>query len=93
MTTRPSSSNSPRSFAAPAWLDAGGTDVAPLRHAAAMTTHALELFPDADHRIALVEQATGREQVEWSPTRRFVPGYLETMTDWLHHSVFHPSMR
>ena len=49
----------------------------------------LELFPNADHRIAIVEQATSREQVEWSPARRFAPGYLETMTDWLHQSVLH----
>jgi pimeloyl-ACP methyl ester carboxylesterase len=49
----------------------------------------LELFPSADHRIAVIEQGTGREQVEWSPARRFAPGYLETMTGWLHQSVFH----
>jgi pimeloyl-ACP methyl ester carboxylesterase len=48
----------------------------------------LELFPGADHRIAVIEQATGREQVEWSPARRFAPGYLETMTSCLHQSVF-----
>jgi len=49
----------------------------------------LELFPSADHRIAVIEQATGHEQVQWSPARRSAPGYLETMTGWLHHSVFH----
>jgi dienelactone hydrolase len=49
----------------------------------------LELFPGADHRIAVIERATGHEQMEWSPARRFAPGYLETMTGWLHQSVFH----
>lgn len=49
----------------------------------------LELFPGADHRIAVIERGTGHEQVEWSPARRFAPGYLETMTGWLHQSVFH----
>jgi uncharacterized protein len=49
----------------------------------------LEVFPGADHRIAVIEHGTGREQVQWSPARRFAPGYLETMTGWLHQSVFH----
>jgi uncharacterized protein len=53
----------------------------------------LEVFANADHRIAVIEQATSREQVEWSAARRFAPGYLETMTDWLHQSVFHATTR
>lgn len=48
------------------------------------TSSTIKVFPRANHGLLEAETGDGKE---WARTRRFVPGYFDTVVNWIHKRV------